>query len=116
GRRVAVLARDELLAVLVHVLERAQLLARVDQIARRRLRMRVRARNDPRGHATTARDQAAGLIRRRSARVLHDRVAQLPREHERVRCVRTSLRLCAYAPPAIAGMTMTSLPSGTGAS
>gem|GEM_PF-6338090 len=62
------------------------------------------------------RDQAARFIGIRFARMRDDRVAELRRQNELLRWVGGGTRCVRYAPPAIAGMTITSLPSGTGAS
>ena len=80
---------------------------RVEQVATRLVIGGVAAADDARRDPVLTCDEATGFIGRRLARVGEDRVAQLRRESERVR---------GYAPPAIAGMTMTSLFSGTAAS
>ena len=56
--------------------------------------------------SVTTGDETARLVRRIGARVRDDLVADSARERDALR---------GYSPPAIAGITMTSLPSGTGA-
>ena len=69
--------------------------------------MDVRAADESRDRAVASGEQTAGLARRFLARVRNDVVLQRLPQAQRV----------GYAvPPAIAGMTMTSLPSGTVAS
>src|SRR6266850_4665820 len=83
-----------------------ELLARVDHVPRRRRRMHIRAADHTRDAAVAPGEQAAGLARRFFAGVRDDLLALRWSESQRV----------GYrAPPAIAGMTMTSLPSGTAA-
>src|SRR5438045_2944833 len=103
ARRVTVIDRDELLALGIHLAERAQLLAWVDPVARRRRVVGVRAAHRARRDAVLSGDEAARLVGSDLAGVGHDRVAYRLWERERV----------GYAPPAIAGITMTSAPSGT---
>ena len=66
--------------------------------------MRVRAADHAGDDAIPARQQTAGLTRRFLTRVRDDVVLQRLPQAQRVGYA---------APPAIAGMTMTSLPSGT---
>ena len=67
--------------------------------------MHVLAAQDAPHHLVFTQKQPATLLRRRRSRVRHDLVAQLAREHHAV--------ALAQPPPAMAGITMTSLPSGT---
>ena len=68
--------------------------------------MHVRAADDPGDPAVTSGEKSAGLARSFLARVRDDLLAERGSEAYGV----------GYAtPPAIAGMTMTSLPSGTAA-
>ena len=69
--------------------------------------MDVRAADEARDRAVASGEQTAGLARRFLARVRDDVVLQRLPQAQRVGYA---------APPAIAGMTMTSLPSGTVAS
>lgn len=101
---VAVIDRDQLLAVLVHRAEGAQLLSWIDAIAGHRRGVDIRAWDDTARKARDPGEEPAGLVRRGFARVRDDLIAQLASEREDPR---------RYAPPAIAGMTMTSAPSGT---
>src|SRR5581483_7245848 len=107
ARRRAGVARDEVLAARVDIAEGAELIARIDAVPRRRRLVRVRAADDPRRSPMHPGDETARLVRRRLARVGDDLVTERRGERE---------TLARYVPPAIAGMTMTSLPSGTGAS
>ena len=67
----------------------------------------VAAADDARRDPILAGDEATRFVGCGLARMGEDRFAQLGRDGEPVR---------GYAPPAIAGMTITSLPSGTAAS
>src|SRR4029077_2126960 len=99
---VAVIDREELLTFRVHVAERAQLLAWVDRVPRDRRWMGIRTPDDARRAPALSGDEPAGLLRCLGAGVGDDRVAQRRGERQPV-----------GQPPAIAGMTMTSPPSGT---
>ena len=68
--------------------------------------MRIRALDDPGRVGTVSGEEAAGLTRRVGAGVRDDVVADRAGQAEPL----------AQRPPAIAGMTMTSLPSGTAVS
>lgn len=103
---MAVVDGDELLATLVHGAEGRELFAGVDEVAGRGCGVCVRAADDPADDARGSREQAACFTRGRRSRVRDDLVAELPREGE-------DATLARYAPPAIAGMTITSEPSGT---
>ena len=101
---MAVIDPDQLLPRRVDRAERPQLLARIDDITGGRRRVNVRAADDTRNPALAPRKETAGLARRFSANMRDDLIAQRGSKPQRV----------GYAtPPAIAGMTMTSLPSGT---
>ncbi len=78
--------------------------------------MCVRTGDRARRAAVTAGEQTAGLVGRGLTRVRDDRLAQLGAQVELGRRRFPWIARRGYAPPAIAGMTMTSLPSGTGAS
>src|SRR5687768_9582308 len=81
-------------------------IARNDDVASGRRRMHVRAADEPRDAAAATRKESTGFSRRFLACVRDQLIAQRGPEPQRV----------GYAePPAIAGMTMTSLPSGTAA-
>src|SRR5437660_1750171 len=67
--------------------------------------MHVPPANESIHHLAIAEEQAAAFARRRFARVRHDLVAQPAWKDD--------ARTLDQRPPAIAGMTMTSLPSGT---
>src|SRR3982074_667656 len=100
---MAVVDGDELLAVRLHVAERAELLARIDRVARHRCRMRVRAPDGARRACVASGEEPARFLRRIGRGVGDDLVPQRRWQRE----------LLDQRPPAIAGMTMTSLPSGT---
>lgn len=100
---MAVIDRGQLFATVVHVAERAQLFARVYAVPGRWRLVDVRAADRACGLAGARRDEPAGLVRCGLARVGDDLVADRARQAQGLR----------YAPPAIAGMTMTSEPSGT---
>src|SRR5437588_3855666 len=100
---MAVIDRDKVLATSVHVAERAELLARIDQVARGRRLVRIRAADRARRRTVPSGDEPACFVRRGLARVRDDLVTDRAWQREGV----------GYAPPAIAGMTMTSAPSGT---
>ena len=69
--------------------------------------MDVPAANEPVRHLAVTEEQTAALARRGLARVGHDLVSETSRQDES--------STFDQRPPAIAGMTMTSLPSGTAA-
>lgn len=103
---MAVIDPEQLLARGVDRSERLQLLAWVDDITRGRVRMRVRAPDQPRDPTVAPGEETARLARRFLARVRDELIAYRLAEAQQVGYL---------APPAIAGMTMTSLPSGTAA-
>jgi len=80
-------------------------LRRIDLISRFGCGMHVPSANQPIHHLTVAEEQTAAFAWRRRARVRHDLIPQTPREDD--------AGALDQQPPAIAGMTMTSLPSGT---
>ena len=104
---MAVIDRDEVLAPILHLTERADQIFRVRPVPRGRRLVDVPAADGASRNAGLPREETAGLVRCGLTRVRDDAIAQVARERE---------GLAGYRPPAIAGMTMTSLPSGTGAS
>ena len=103
---MAVIDADELFTRCLDRAERLQLFARVDDIPGSRRRMYVRAADESRDAAAATSKEPAGLTGCFLARVRDELITQRGPEPQRV----------GYAePPAIAGMTMTSLPSGTAA-
>src|SRR4030088_1016871 len=103
---MAVIDPDQVLTRRVDRAERLQLLAWVDDVTRGGRRMDVRAPDHARYTALVPGKETAGLARRFSARMRDDLIAGRLSDPQRVD----------YAePPAIAGITMTSLPSGTAA-
>ena len=103
---MAVIDAEQLLTRRVHRTECRKLFARVDDIAGRGLRMHVHAADHAGDRAVAPSEESADLARRFLAGMCGDVVPERLTEAERV----------GYrAPPAIAGMTMTSLPSGTAA-
>jgi hypothetical protein len=103
---MAVVDRNKLLTRRVDRAEGLQLFAWIDLVARGRRRMHVLAADDARDPAIAPGEQATGFARRFLAGVRDDLIAYRRSEPQRVGYL---------APPAIAGMTMTSLPSGTAA-
>jgi hypothetical protein len=83
-------------------------LGRIDLISRFGRRMDVPSAHESIDQLAIAEEQTAAFARRGLARVRDDLLPERARQDE----TRTS----AQQPPAIAGMTMTSLPSGTVAS
>jgi hypothetical protein len=82
-------------------------LRRIYLVARLGRRMDVPAANEPIRHLAIAEQEPATLARRGLASVGHDLVLERPWEDQP--------SAVDQRPPAIAGMTMTSLPSGTAA-
>ena len=103
---MAVIDPDQLLVRRLDRAERLQLFVRVDDVPGGRRRMDVRTTDDPRDPAAATSQESAGLTGSFVARVRDELIAQRGPEPQRVGYA---------APPAIAGMTMTSLPSGTAA-
>src|SRR2546423_11792159 len=104
---MAVIDADQVAIGVVSGCDRLAQLRRIYLVARLGCRVNVPPAHEPIHHVTIAEQQPAALARCRLARVRHDLLPDLPRKDE----PSTS----AQRPPAIAGMTMTSLPSGTAA-
>ena len=100
---MAVVDRDQVLAVRLHLTERPELLAGIDGVARDRRGVDIRAADESCRRGVASGEEAARLLRRLRASVGHDVVPKRRREREPFD----------QRPPAIAGMTMTSAPSGT---
>src|SRR2546423_1305280 len=107
GPWMAVIDADEVPIGVVCADDRVAQLRRIYLVARLGRRVDVAPANEATRHFTVAEEQPAALAWRRVARVSDDLLAKAAREDE----PSTS----AQRPPAIAGMTMTSLPSGTAA-
>src|SRR6266566_4883221 len=101
---MAVVDRDELPVEVLRGLERFEQLPTIDQVTRLRSRMHVAAAEDPSRGLVFAEQEATALLRRRFTRVRENLLAKRAWEDE--------LSSFDQRPPAIAGMTMTSLPSG----
>ncbi len=104
---MAVIDGDEVAIGVVRGRDRLTQLRRIYLVARLGCRVNIPPAHEPIHHLTIAEQQPAALARCGFARVGHDLLAELPRKDE------TSTS--AQRPPAIAGMTITSLPSGTAA-
>src|SRR3989442_3036823 len=102
-----VVDRDEIAIEVTRLAERLEHLFLVDDIASLRRGMHVAATQDFEGDLVLAKQKSAALLRCGLARVREDLVSQLSREDEP--------HAVHQLPPAIAGITMTSLPSGTAA-
>src|SRR5260221_222928 len=92
---MAVIDRDEVLAPILHLTERADQIFRVRPVSRGRGLVDVPAADGASRNTGLPREEAAGLVRCGLARVRDDAIAQVARESE---------GLPGYRPPAIAGI------------
>src|SRR2546428_1028080 len=105
---MTVIDADEVAIGVVGAGDRLAQLRRIDLVARLGRGVDVPPANDPIHHLTIAEEQPPALARRGLARVGNDLLTKSPPEN--------APSTAAPRPPAIARMTMTSLPSGSAAS
>jgi len=104
---MAVVDRHELAIEITRLAERVEDLRLVDDITRLGCRVHVAAAEDTTDDLVLAEEEAAAFLRRGRAGMGDDLIAQLACDDE--------TGAVDQRPPAIAGITMTSLPSGTAA-
>jgi len=102
---MAVVDRDELTIEITRLPERVEHLCLVDDVARLGRGMHVATAQHAAHHVFVTKQEPAALLGRGLARVRDDLIAQF--------AWKDKARPVDQRPPAIAGMTMTSLPSGT---
>ena len=99
--------RDELTIEIARLPERVEHLCLVDDVARLGRGMHVATAQHAAHDLVLTEQESAAFLRRGLARIRNDLIAQVAWQDE--------THAFDQRPPAIAGMTMTSLPSGTGA-